>query len=150
MHKMMSENSDREKIYKALSLKERMELALSETLPVDYRPFMLAEQWMQIRCYFARRADLSEDEIATLANDDDHVIRLCIAKRHDLTAAQVEQFVADRDPNIRHSIARSKLLTESQRQQLLNDSDPLVAQAATKQPRELRLRQRPGQTKLVK
>ena len=60
-----------EKRYKALPLGERMALAVSDSLPAEYRPFMLREQWMQIKCYFARRADLSPDEYAALLDDDD-------------------------------------------------------------------------------
>lgn len=139
-----------EKQYKALPLAERLDLALSEALPLAYRPFMVHEQWMVIKCYFARRADLTQDEISTLIEDQDHVIRLCIAKRPDLTAEMVAQCVNDRDPNVRHAISRNLLITEAQRQQLKQDVDPLVSRAASKGPKETQYRQRPGQTRVIK
>lgn len=136
--------------YKALSLGERMDLALSVALPAAYRPLLLADQWMQIKCYFARRLDLQPHEVAALLEDPDHVIRLCIAKRHDLSPAQVERCVVDRDPNVRYFIARNPLLDESQRQRLLNDGDELVRMAARKGPRELKIRHRPGQAEIIR
>ncbi|BBP05471.1 hypothetical protein TPL01_03700 [Sulfuriferula plumbiphila] len=141
---------DLEKHYKALPLDQRLDLALSETLPAAYRPFMVREQWMVIKCYFARRADLSQDEVAALIEDQDHVIRLCIAKRPDLTPAMVEKCVKDRDPNVRHAISRNALISEAQRAQLRQDEDPLVARAAAKGAKETQYRQRPGQSRLIK
>jgi hypothetical protein len=139
-----------EKTYKALPLAERLDLALSDTLPVEYRPFMVHEQWMVIKCYFARRADLTPDEVAALIEDQDHVIRLCIAKRPDLTPAMVEKCVKDRDPNVRHAISRNALASPAQRAQLQHDEDPLVARAASKSIKGTQYRQRPGQTRLIK
>ena len=139
-----------EKQYKALPLEERLTLALSEHLPAHYRPCMVREQWMVVKCYFARRADLTLDEVNALLDDQDHVIRLCLAKRQDLTPQMVARCVADRDPNVRHSIARNPLLTEAQKQVLLQDEDELVSRAAKKGPREAQYRQREGQTRLVK
>ncbi len=136
--------------YKKLPLAHKLELALSENLPDDYRPFMLREQWMQTRCYFARRMDLQPQEIAVLATDDDHVIRLCIAKRPDLTAQQVEAFVHDRDPNVRHAIARNALLSPKQREHLLQDDDELVRRAAAKGAKDIKTRQREGQALLIR
>ena len=141
---------NREKQYKALPLEERLELALSENLPEEYRPFMLREQWMVVKCYFARRADLRPEEVNTLIEDQDHVIRLCIAKRQDLSPQIVARCVNDRDPNVRYFIARNPLINNEQKQQLLQDEDPLVSRAAKKGPREAQHRQRPGQAKLVK
>lgn len=141
---------DLEQHYKALPLAERLDLALSETLPAAYRPFMVREQWMVIKCYFARRADLSPEEVAALIEDQDHVIRLCIAKRPDLTPAMVEKCVSDRDPNVRHAISRNALLDDAQRELLKHDEDPLVARAAAKGAKATQYRQRPGQTRVVK
>jgi len=98
-----------------LTLDARLQWALSPELPEVYRPFLLTEQWMQTRCYFARRADLRLDEVAVLAADGDYVIRLCIAKRPDLTAEQVGVFCQDHAPNVRYAIARNPLLTQVQR-----------------------------------
>lgn len=139
-----------ERQYKALPLEERLDLALSETLPEAYRPFMVCEQWMVIKCYFARRADLRPNEVEALIQDQDHVIRLCIAKRHDLTPSMVEKCVNDRDPNVRYFIARNPLINPEQRKHLLRDPDPLVSRAAQKGPREIQYRQRPGQARLIK
>ncbi|MHB1173623.1 MAG: hypothetical protein ACYCZJ_00665 [Sulfuriferula sp.] len=141
---------DLEKHYKALPLAERLDLALSESLPAQYRLFMVHEQWMVIKCYFARRADLSQNEVAALIEDQDHVIRLCIAKRPDLTPAMVEKCVNDRDPNVRHAISRNALTSETQRALLRLDEDPLVARAAAKGAKDTQYRQRPGQTRLIK
>jgi hypothetical protein len=58
--------------------------------------------------------------------------------------------VNDRDPNVRHAICRNASLTTAQRQQLQQDIDPLVARAATKPPKEIQYRQRPGQTRVIK
>lgn len=142
--------ADLETQYKNLGLKERMELAVAEPLDPAYRRFIICDQWMQIRCYFARRADLTATEIALLGADEDHVIRLCVAKRDDLPADMVEKFVADRDPNVRYFIARNPLVTPAQQLELLQDKDELVRQAAKKGPRAVAFRQRPGQAKLVK
>lgn len=142
--------SDMEKQYKALSIGERMDLALSAELPEAYRPFLLRDQWMQIKCYFARRLDLRPVEVASLLEDQDHVIRLCIAKRGDLSPEQVERCVNDRDPNVRYFIAKSPLLNEAQRQKLLSDEDELVQAAARKGPREPKIRARPGQAPLIR
>lgn len=139
-----------EQQYKNLSLEERMKLAVAPLIEPAYRVFMLHEQWMQIKCYFARRADLSAAEITQLSLDDDHVIRLCVAKRHDLPLDTINRFVSDRDPNVRYFIARNPLLTQAQRERLMNDSDVLVRRAAEKGPRAMAYRQRPGQAKLVK
>jgi hypothetical protein len=136
--------------YKALPLEERLALALSDQLPEAYRPFMVQEQWMVVKCYFARRADLHPFEVSALLDDQDHVIRLCIAKRQDLSPEMVARCVADRDPNVRYFIARSPLITSEQRDTLLNDEDPLVSRAARKGPKAPQYRQRPGQTKLIK
>lgn len=141
---------DLEKQYKALPLEERLALALSEHLPDAYRPFMVREQWMVVKCYFARRVDLRPEEVSALIQDQDHVIRLCIAKRQDLSAELVEQCVTDRDPNVRYFIARNPMITVAQRARLLNDEDELVSRVAKKGPREAQFRQRPGQTKLIK
>ncbi|MEW5790459.1 MAG: hypothetical protein ACOY4L_05990 [Pseudomonadota bacterium] len=142
--------SELERQYKSLSIGERMDLALSADLPEAYRPFLLRDQWMQIKCYFARRLDLRPDEVTVLLDDQDHVIRLCIAKRHDLTPEQVARCVTDRDPNVRYFVARNPLLSEAQRQRLLEDEDELVRAAARKGPRELRVRQRPGQAEVIR
>lgn len=139
-----------EKRYKALPLAERMALAVSASLPAEYRPFMLREQWMQIKCYFARRADLSPDEYTALLDDDDHVIRLCIAKRGDLSAELIERCAHDRDPNVRYFIARNPNLSDTLRRELLADPDPLVQRAAAKGPKPVEYRQRPGQARLIK
>lgn len=138
------------KIYKALSIQERTELALSINPPQAYRQFLATDQWNVIRCYFARRADLTPSEIAILIRDDDHVIRLCVAKRDDLTAEMIEQCVVDRDPNVRHAVSRNPLLTPIQRDSLIRDEDELVKIAAKKGPRAMRYRQREGQAKLIK
>lgn len=142
--------SDLKREYKALPLDARMALALSDALPDAYRPLMLVEQWMHVKCYFARRLDLRPHEIAHLLDDQDHVIRLCIAKRPDLTPEQVERCVQDRDPNVRYFIARNPLLTAEQRARLTADEDDLVRRAAAKGPREPQTRQRPGQAVLVR
>lgn len=137
--------------YKLLSLDERMMLALYEALDAEQRRIILVEeQWMQVRVYFARRADLNGEEIEYLLDDQDHVIRLCLAKRDDLTPEQVARCVADRDPNVRYFIARNPLLTEAQRQHLMGDEDPLVRRAVGKGPRPVQYRQRDGQARLVR
>ncbi|MGA7801287.1 MAG: hypothetical protein WCC36_10800 [Gammaproteobacteria bacterium] len=127
-----------------------MELALSLALPEEYRPLMVKEQWMHVKCYFARRMDLRPREITALLDDPDHVIRLCIAKRHDLTPEQVARCVHDPDPNVRYFVARNPLLNDDQRRQLLGDEDGLVRQAARKGPRPARTRQRTGQAELIR
>ncbi len=139
-----------EKQYKALPLETRLALALSEHLPESYRPFMVCEQWMVIKCYFARREDLCLQEARALLDDQDHVIRLCIAKRPDLTPDMIERCVNDRDPNVRHAIARHERLTEEQRERLMRDMDPLVARAVAKGGRPVQFRQRPGQARLIR
>ncbi len=139
-----------EKQYKSIPLEHRLDMALSDTLPAEYRPFMVREQWMVVKCYFARRADLTADEVAALLADQDHVIRLCIAKRPDLPADLVEACVHDRDPNVRHAISRNPCLTDTQRQHLLTDVDPLVARAAAKGAKQVQYRQRPGQAVLIR
>lgn len=139
------------RIYKARPLEDRLALALAEQLDDDTRQIILhEEQWMQVRCYFARRLDLRPQEINVLLNDSDHVIRLCIAKRHDLTAEQIEKCVGDRDPNVRHAIARHPALTEAQRNRLMADEDEIVRFAVQKGPKAFRTRQRPGQAMLVR
>ncbi|MEJ2687244.1 MAG: hypothetical protein P8124_08555 [Gammaproteobacteria bacterium] len=112
--------------------------------------FDLEEQWMHVKCYFARRLDLRPGEITALLDDPDHVIRLCIAKRRDLSPGQVDRCVSDPDANVRYFVARSPLLTRDQRERLLADEDPLVRQAARKGPRPVRTRQRPGQAELIR
>ena len=140
-----------ERSYKALSLQERLDLALRLELSDVERALILhREQWMQIRVYFARRLDLRSHEISILLDDADHVIRLCIAKRHDLTPKQVAQCVNDRDANVRYFIGRSPLLSEAQCAQLAADEDPIVRRAVAKGPRSLQTRQRPGQAELVR
>ncbi len=142
--------TDLERQYKALSLEARMELALSATLPEAYRGFMLREQWMHVKCYFARRLDLRPEEISALLDDQDHVIRLCIAKRPDLSPAQIERCVGDRDPNVRYFVARHPALRADQRERLLADEDALVRRAAAKGPRPPQTRRRDGQATLVR
>jgi hypothetical protein len=142
--------TDHEHQYKALSLEARMELALSASLPEAYRSLMVREQWMHVKCYFARRLDLRADEISALLDDQDHVIRLCIAKRPDLSPAQIERCVGDRDPNVRYFIARHPGLSVDQRERLLADEDALVRRAAAKGPRPPQTRQRAGQALLVR
>jgi len=142
--------NDLEKKYKALPLKTRITMALSQTVPVNYRLFLALDQWNVIRCYFSRRADLNKNEIAILIQDDDYVIRLSIAKRDDLTSVQVDLCVHDADPNVRHAIARNSLLTEAQKQTLLNDADDLIRRSARKGARAVQYRQREGQARLVK
>ncbi len=139
-----------EKQYKALSLKERIDMALSRDVPENYRMFLAVDQWSVIRCYFSRRADLLPDEISTMIEDDDYVIRLSIAKRDDLTPPQVEKCVVDADPNVRHAIARSVLLSGLQRDRLLSDKDDLIRRSAKKGPRKILFRQRDGQARLIK
>jgi len=143
-------NTDLEKQYKALPLKERIAMSLSETIPENYRLFLAQDQWNVIRCYFSRRVDLLETEISTLIEDDDYVVRLSVAKRDDLTPSQVEKCVVDTDPNVRHAIARSTRLTNEQRTRLLNDADDLVQRSAKKGARKAVHRQRDGQAKLIK
>lgn len=141
--------SDLEKFYKAIPLEQRLDMALSESLREDFRPFMVVEQWMVVKCYFARRADLTPQEVQALLQDQDHVIRLCIAKRPDLTPDMVAACVADPNPNVRHAIARNANVTDAQRAVLAQDEDPLVSRAALKGPREVGYRQRPGQARLI-
>ncbi|MHB8253271.1 MAG: hypothetical protein ACYDEV_06120 [Acidiferrobacter sp.] len=140
-----------ERAYKALPLEDRLQLALREQLSDRDRDLILhREQWMQVRCYFARRADLRPHEVAVLLNDQDHVIRLCIAKRRDLHPEQVARCVTDRDPNVRYFIARNVLLPADLRLNLQNDADPLVRRAAAKGPRAPRMAARPGQALLIR
>lgn len=144
-------DSEAERAYKARPLEERLALALRQHLTEQERELiLLREQWMQVRVYFARRADLRPHEIACLLADQDHVIRLCLAKRDDLTLKQIAQCAADRDPNVRYFIARNARLPEDLRKQLLNDADPLVRRAAAKGPRTVRIEARPGQAALVR
>ncbi len=140
-----------EKAYKALPLEDRLALALREHLSPEERRFILHhEQWMQVRCYFARRADLSAAEVAVLLADDDHVIRLCIAKRPDLSPEQLALCASDRDPNVRYFAARNPALPETLRAALLNDQDPLVQRAARKGPKAARVVARAGQAPLIR
>ena len=136
--------------WRSLDLEARLRWALAPEIPETYRHALAHEQWMQTRCYFARRQDLRADEVAQFANDGDYVIRLCIAKRPDLSSAQVAAFCADRDPNVRYAIARNPLLSEAQRQTLLNDPDEVVQQAAAKGSRPSQTRQRQGQAALYR
>lgn len=141
----------KEKAYKALPLEDRLNLALRQDLTQEERDLILhKEQWMQVRVYFARRADLTASEIAVLLADQDHVIRLCMAKRPDLSPAQVRQCATDRDPNVRYFIARNALLPEDLRTLLQNDEDLLVRRAAAKGPRPPRIAARPGQAALIR
>lgn len=147
----MTTDTDPVSAYKNLPLEDRLALALSASLTDTERHcILMREQWMQVRCYFARRADLTPQEIAVLLSDQDHVIRLCIAKRPDLAPEQVWQCVRDRDPNVRYFIARNSLLETKQRALLLADEDPLVRRAAAKGPRPVRIESRPGQAALVR
>lgn len=136
--------------YKALALERRMELALTAELAEELRQLLLRDQWLHVKCYFARRLDLRPHEVAQLLDDQDHVIRLCIAKRPDLAPEQIARCVADRDPNVRYFIARHPQLTAAQRERLREDADPLVRKAASKGPRAVQIRQRPGQAALIK
>jgi len=148
---LIDDHPDQYRAYKALPLEQRLALALSDPLTeLDRRAILMHEQWMQVRCYFARRFDLRPPEIAVLLADQDHVIRLCIAKRDDLTPDQVQRCVEDRDPNVRYFIARNTLLTDAQRARLLTDIDELVRRAAAKGPRATRVGQRPGQARLIR
>jgi len=139
-----------EKQYKSLPLQARIDMALAENIPSEYRKYIACDQWNVIRCYFSRRADLSKNEVEILIKDDDYVIRLSIAKRNDLTNEQVQHCVDDADPNVRHAIARNVLLTEKQREKLVDDIDELVQKAARKGPRKMQFRQRHGQARLVR
>lgn len=137
--------------YKARELDDRLALALAvEPDEVTRHLIVFEEQWMQVRCYFARRLDLRPAEVDAFLADDDHVIRLCVAKRQDLSAAQIARCVADRDPNVRHAIARHPELTEAQRAELADDEDEIVRQAVARGPRAMRTRQRPDQAELVR
>ncbi|MEY2341948.1 hypothetical protein AB4090_07535 [Acidithiobacillus sp. IBUN Pt1247-S3] len=136
--------------WRSLDLEARLRWALAPEIPDSYRQALAQEQWMQTRCYFARRQDLHTDEVAHFANDGDYVIRLCIAKRPDLTPEQVSTFCTDRDPNVRYAIARNPLLSGAQRQMLLNDPDEVVQQAAAKGARPSQTRQRKGQAALYR
>ncbi|WP_205736149.1 HEAT repeat domain-containing protein [Acidiferrobacter sp. SPIII_3] len=137
--------------YKALPLEQRLALALREHLSLDQRHLILHhEQWMQVRCYFARRADLAPDEIAILLEDQDHVIRLCVAKRPDLTSSQAARCTTDHNPNVRYAIARNPALSDDLRELLKADPDPLVRRAAAKGPRLPRITRRPGQAALIR
>lgn len=137
--------------YKGLPLEERLTLALREHLSLEERLLILRhEQWMQVRCYFARRADLVPDEIALLLEDQDHVIRLCVAKRPDLTSSQAARCARDHNPNVRYAIARNPALSDDLRKGLKADPDPLVRRAAAKGPRPPRITSRPGQAALIR
>ncbi len=113
-----------------------MGLAFSSQLPDVFRPFLASDQWVHVKCYFARRLDLRANEISQRLGDSYHVIRLCIAKRVDLSAEQVDRCVRDSAANVWHFIARNPLLTEGQRNRLLADPDELVCHAARKGSRE--------------
>ena len=140
-----------EQAYTALPLEDRLRLALRERLHPEERALIVRrEQWMQVRCYFARRADLRPDEIAVFLEDQDHVIRLCIAKRPDLTPMQAARCASDRDPNVRYFVARNPALPQGLRDALKEDPDPLVRRAAAKGPRARRIEARPGQAALVR
>lgn len=138
------------KAYKQIPIPERMELALSADLEPKWRHYIVRDQHSQVKAYFSRRADLTQEEVAILLADPDQTVRLNCAKRDDLTAEQVERCVADRDPNLRYFIARNPLLTEAQRARLLADEDPLVVRAARKGPKARSVRQRPGQAEMIK
>ena len=144
------ENSLQYPAWRSLDLKERLRWALAPEIPESYREALAQEQWMQTRCYFARRQDLRPGEVAQLAQDGDYVIRLCIAKRPDLTPEQLDAFCQDRDPNVRYAVARNPLLSAEQRQGLLDDPDEVVRQAAAKGSRPSQTRQRPGQASLYR
>ncbi|UTV80635.1 hypothetical protein MQE22_11550 [Acidithiobacillus sp. YTS05] len=136
--------------WRSLDLEARLRWALAPEIPDLYRQALAREQWVQTRCYFARRQDLRPSEVAQFAADDDYVIRLCIAKRPDLSPEQVAAFCSDRDPNVRYAIARNPLLNETQRQMLLQDPDEVVRQAAAKGARPSQTRQRQGQAALYR
>ncbi|MGC9127240.1 MAG: HEAT repeat domain-containing protein [Acidithiobacillus sp.] len=136
--------------WSSLELAARLHWALSPELPAPYRQALLREQWVQTRCYFARRADLTPAEVAHFCQDPDYVVRLCMAKRPDLLPEQVESLCRDKDPNVRYAVARNALLTPEQRQQLQEDADELVRQAAKKGPRVSQTRCRPGQVPLYR
>jgi hypothetical protein len=136
--------------YKRIPVPERTELVLSAELEPHWRPCILRDQDAQVKAYFARRADLSNEEVGALLADPNQTVRLNCARRADLTPEQIERCVADRDPNLRYFIARSPQLTDAQRQQLLADPDPLVQRAAAKGPKHRGTRQRPGQAPLIR
>lgn len=136
--------------YKALSIPERLDLALSANLDEGWRPCLVRDQHSQVKIYFSRRVDLSPDEVEILLGDPDQTVRLSCAKREDLSPEQVERCVRDRDPNIRYCIARNVLLTQAHRERLLQDSDELVARAARKGPKTRMTRRRPGQAELIR
>jgi hypothetical protein len=134
----------------SLELAARLDWALSPKLPAPYRQALLQEQWVQTRCYFARRTDLRPAEVEHFCKDPDYVVRLCMAKRPDLSPEQVAALCRDKDPNVRYAIARNALLSAEQRRQLLEDKDELVRQAAQKGPRPSQTRCRPGQVALYR
>jgi len=134
----------------SLELADRLHWALSPHLPAPYRRALLREQWVQTRCYFARRVDLSPTEVEHFCKDPDYVVRLCMAKRPDLSPEQVAILCRDKDPNVRYALARNALLSQEQRQQLQEDEDELVRRAAQKGPRASETRCRPGQAPLYR
>ncbi len=136
--------------WRGLNLEARLAWALRPEIPDTYRTALLAEQWVQTRCYFARRQDLRAAEIAVLARDPDYVIRLCIAKRPDLSEQQLQAFCHDHDPNVRYAVARNPLLDMAQRVALCDDADEVVRQAARRGPRLPQTRVRPGQAVLYR
>ena len=136
--------------YKRIPVAERMELVLGEALAPHWRPCILQDQDAQVKAYFARRADLTTDEVDSLLADPNQTVRLNCARRADLTPEQVTRCVTDRDPNLRYFIARSPQLSENQRARLLADPDPLVQRAAAKGPKHRGTRQRPGQAPLIR
>ncbi len=142
--------SDLSEAYKALSIPERLDLALSAILDPGWRPCLVRDQHSQVKIYFSRRLDLGPDEVEVLLADPDQTVRLSCAKREDLSPEQVERCVRDRDPNIRYCIARNVLLTQEQRERLLQDADELVARAARKGPKTRGTRRRPGQAELIR
>ena len=58
--------TDRLSAYKALSIPERLELALSEGLDPAWRAYLVRDQHSQVKIYFSRRLDLRPEEVAIL------------------------------------------------------------------------------------
>ncbi len=146
----LAEGTGQLPFWHSLDLEARLAWALRPEIPDIYRAGLLTEQWVQTRCYFARRQDLRPAEVAVLARDPDYVIRLCIAKRPDLLEQQLEAFCQDRDPNVRYAVARNPLLGNAQRAVLCDDTDGVVRQAARRGPRSPQTRVRPGQAELYR
>jgi hypothetical protein len=136
--------------YRAMSFDVRMELALSENLDPNWRPLLVSDQHAQVKAYFSRRMDLTQEEVAMLLQDPNQTVRMNCAKRADLNPEQVEACVRDADPNLRYFVARNPLLTDEQRQRLLEDSDDLVRIAARKGPKQRTTRRRPGQAEMLR